>query len=99
MARQVIWTQRAQDERIKILTFWIAHNKSITYSKNLNGLIKSSLILISKYPFLGKATQKQNVRVKILSNYLIIYEITATKIIILSIWDSRQKPRDINKVL
>ena len=95
MARQVIWTQRAQNERIKILMFWNTHNKSITYSKNLNGLIKSSLGLISKCPFLGKATQKQNIRVKILSNYLIIYEITATEIIILSIWDSRQKPRDL----
>ena len=65
MARQIIWTERAQKERINILAFWNNHNKTSIYSKKLNALLKESLKLICRHPFLGKPTNKENVRVKI----------------------------------
>lgn len=92
MAWQIIWTERAQKERFEIFTFWNIHNQSSVYSKKLNELIKQSLKIISKHPLIGKPTNKENVRVKILKNYLIIYEIKKQEIIVLSLWDSRQKP-------
>ena len=92
MVRQIVWTERAQKERIEILTFWNNHNKSTSYSKKLDNLIRESLRLISRHPFIGKPTNKENVKVKILKNYLLIYEITSDKIIVLSVWDCRQKP-------
>ena len=92
MVRRIVWTRRAQMERIEILAFWKEHNQSRTYSKKLNELIKKSLQIISRYPMIGKPTQIKNVRVKVLSNYLIIYETTPLEIIVLSVWDSRQKP-------
>lgn len=92
MVRQIVWTERAQKERIKILTFWNNHNKSTSYSKKLNNLIRETLILISRHPFIGKPTNKENIKVKILKNYLLIYEITSDEIIVLSVWDCRQKP-------
>jgi len=92
MVRQIVWTRRAQIERIEILAFWKEHNQSGTYSKKLNELIRKSLQIISRYPMIGKPTQMKNVRVKVLSNYLIIYETTPLEIIVLSVWDSRQKP-------
>ena len=95
MARQIIWTERAQKERIEIFTFWNKHNKSSLYSRKLNELIKESLKLICRYPFIGKPTNKENVRVKILKDYLIIYEFTKDKIIVLSIWNSKRNPEDI----
>lgn len=95
MARQIIWTERAQRERIAIFTFWNERNQSVVFSKKLNRLIKESLKLICKYPTLGKLTNKENVRVKILREYLIIYEITANEIVIVSFWDCRQNPEDL----
>lgn len=95
MARQIIWTQRAQKERIEIFTFWNNHNKSTTYSKKLNNLFQESLKLICKHPFIGKPTNKETVRVKTLKNYLIIYEITPDEIVVLSIWDCRRNPEDL----
>jgi len=92
MVRQIIWTKHAQKERIDILKFWIEHNKSITFSWRLNDLIKDSLKLISRYPFIGKPSNREDIRVKVLKNYLIIYQITPTEIIVLSIWDNRQNP-------
>lgn len=92
MAKQIIWTERAQKERVELLNFWIKNNKSTVYSRKLNELIQRSLRIISNYPMIGKPTRIKNVRVKILSNYLIIYEVEPQKIIVLSIWDSRQNP-------
>lgn len=92
MARQIIWTKRAQKERTDILKFWKEHNQSITFSRKLNDLIKDSLILISRHPFIGKPTVKENVRIKVLRDYHIIYEITQKEIVVLSIWDNRQNP-------
>ena len=92
MAWQIIWTERAQKERFEIFTFWNTHNQSSVYSKKLNELIKQSLKIISRHPLIGKPTNKENVRIKILKNYLIIYEIKKQEIIVLSLWDSRQKP-------
>lgn len=94
MVRQIIWTERAQKERKEIFTFWNTHNKSSLYSRKLNELIKESLKLICKHPFIGKPTNEEHVRVKILKAYLIIYEIAPKEIVVLSIWDSRQNPKD-----
>ena len=90
MARVVIWTERAQKERITILAYWISRNKSVEYSKKLNRLILDSLSLICMYPLIGKLSNKENVRVRILEDYLIIYEIKHNEIVVLSLWDCRQ---------
>lgn len=97
MVRKIIWTTRAQRERIEIYSFWNEHNKSPVYSSKLHDLIKASLRLISLYPLIGKRTEKQNVRVKVLLDYLIIYEITENEIVVLSFWDCRQNPEDISR--
>ena len=83
MVRQIIWTERAQKERKEIFTFWNTHNKSSFYSRKLNELIKESLKLICKHPFIGKPTNEEHVRVKILKAYLIIYEIAPKEIVVL----------------
>jgi len=85
MVRQIIWKERAQKDRKEIFTFWSTQNKSSFYSRKLNELIKESLKLISRHPFIGKPTNKENVRVKILKAYLIIYEITPKEIVVVSI--------------
>ena len=51
--KKIIWTKKAQIEKIDLLKFWLEKNKSITYPIKLNKLINSSLDLISLYPYLG----------------------------------------------
>jgi addiction module RelE/StbE family toxin len=95
MVRQVVWTEKAQNDRIAIFTYWNKHNGSAVFSKKLHELIKFSLQIICKHPKIGKATNKENVRVKVLRDYLIIYEVTEKEIIVLTIWDCRQNPNDL----
>ena len=99
MAKQIVWSQRAQRDRKEILEYWRVRNKSNTYSKKLNRLFKESIKIITDFSEIGKPTDQANTRIKIVKDYLIIYEETETQILILTIWDSRQDPGKLKEVL
>lgn len=96
MAKRIEWTRRAQKERKEILGYWVRRNKSTVYSKKLNGIFKSWVLLLSKRPEIGKKTDVENVRVKIVKDYLIFYEVIDEALYVLSIWDTRQDPDALN---
>jgi len=99
MARQVVWSQRVQRDRKEILDYWRHRNKSNNYSKRLNGLFRESVKIITDFPEIGKPTDQANTRIKIVKDYLIIYEETETEILILTNWDSRQDPGKLKEVI
>ena len=99
MARQIIWSFRAQNDKKEILDYWRRRNKSDVYSKKLNALFKESIKILQDFPQIGKETNDQKVRVKIVKDYFIIYEETQSQILILTIWDSRQDPGKLVKIL
>jgi plasmid stabilization system protein ParE len=99
MARQIIWSLRAQNDKKEILDYWRRRNKSDTYSKKLNALFKESIKILKDFPQIGKETDDHKVRIKIVKNYFIIYEETQSQILILTIWDSRQDPDKLSKIL
>jgi len=96
MARQIVWTFQAQDDRKRIFGYWNSSNKLTLYSKKLNRLFTESLRLECKRPLIGKHTSKPNVRAKIVRDYMIFYEITPEHIVVLTIWDCRQNPANRN---
>jgi len=99
MVKQVIWTKLAHENRRSILEYWIDRNKSNLYSKRLNQLFESNAELISKYPRIGKRTEFENIRIKIVKDYILTYREKETSIEILTIWDSRQDPQNFNRIL
>ncbi|MFW5831129.1 MAG: type II toxin-antitoxin system RelE/ParE family toxin [Prolixibacteraceae bacterium] len=98
MAGRIVWTVQAQYDRIQILSYWKERNKSTEYSRKLDRLFRESVRFIKKYPLIGKPTDLQNVRLKIVRNYLIVYEIKKETIIILRIWDSRRNPGKLKEI-
>jgi len=92
MAKQVVWSLRAQSDRKEILDYWRRRNKSNTYSRKLNQVFKETVEIIRDFPQIGTLTDTDNVRVKIVKDYQIFYEVTESKLTILTIWDSRQNP-------
>lgn len=90
MAYQIVWTEKANIERQHILEFWSENNKSKVYSLKLNKLFISTIRDLSKRPDIGRKTEFENVRVKIVRDYLIFYEIIKKEILILSVWDGRR---------
>jgi toxin YoeB len=99
MVKQIIWSQRAQDDRKQILEYWKNRNKSNIYSKKLDKRFREALNIIRDYPQIGKQTDDQKARIKIVKDYFLIYEETADSIILLTIWDSRQDLNKLEKIL
>ena len=99
MAKEIIWSKRAQTDRKMILSFWARHNKSKTYSAKLNRLFINAAKQIRNQPKLGKPTDIENIRVKIIRNYFFTYRETKTTIEIVTIWDCRQDPDKFDELI
>jgi addiction module RelE/StbE family toxin len=90
--RKIVWSNRAKQRLYGILEFYIERNKSKTYSNKLQRLLNKEVKLLLKYPELGLKSTEESTRGLIVRDYIIYYEITEDKIIIHTIWDSRQDP-------
>ena len=88
--RKIIWTKTANLERKEILEYWILRNKSKRFSVRLNYLILQTLEVLRENPTIGLLTNVNNVRVKLIREYLLMYEFTDSELIVLSIWDTRR---------
>ena len=95
MARKIIWSIRAQEEKEAIFAFWDEHNKSKTYSRKLNKLFNEAISLLQEHPYIGRETNIENVHVRIVRQYLIVYRIQGNNIVIVRIWDGRRNPADM----
>jgi len=93
--REVIWSLRAKNDRIKILEFWIEHNKSSIYSRKLNNLFKEAAKFIAEYPEIGRITEDKKARIKVVRDYLIVYDVYKSTVVILTIFDSRRNPESL----
>lgn len=94
--KRVRWTLRAQKDREQILEYWSERNSSDTYPLKLNTLFKEATQLIRTHPQIGRPTDIHNVRMKIVRDYLMFYEISEEVIFILTLWDSRRDPRSLD---
>ena len=94
--RKIVWTQKANEERREILAYWIERTQSKAYSIKLNNLIRESLQLTALYPEMGRKTTFENVRVKVIRDYLLFYEANDTSLVVLTIWDGRRNDKLLN---
>ena len=99
MAKEVIWSFRAQRDRIEILNYWKERNKSKTYSIKLNALFEQTINLISEFPEIGRIVNIRGIRVKTIRDYSIFYFKEENSIEILIIWDNRRDPDVLQKIL
>lgn len=91
---KIVWAPNALQSKKAIFTYWNNRNKSNNYSKKLNQIFQEALILVSNFDEIGKPTHLKNIRLKITGHFELIYEISADKITVLDIWDSRQNPQN-----
>lgn len=50
MAKQIIWSLRAQKNKKEIFKYWTNRNKSTRYSKKLNQLFKDAIQVRREHP-------------------------------------------------
>ncbi len=99
MAKKIVWSAKAQNDRKEILEYWKERNKSILFSRKLNQLFNDAATAISKFPKMGKPTGHKDTRVKVVRDYLMVYKEYDSNISIITIWDGRQNPLKLVKIL
>jgi len=99
MVKQIIWSKRAKEDKRDILKYWLRRNKSNVYPIKLNKLLKETVFWIVENPSVRRKTDYQGIFVKIVKDYQIIFEENETTIFILTIWDSRQNPEKLLKII
>lgn len=95
MAKKIEWTETSVQDRFRIYHFWIANNKSDSYSRKLEILFNEAARLISEFPEIGMETDYPDLRVKMVRSYKLFYINQVDKIQIIRVWDSRQNPSDL----
>ena len=93
--RKIIWSHKAKIKLTEILDFYIDRNKSKTYSIKLHKQIQKNVRLLIKQPNLGIKTNDENIRALIIGEYIVFYEVAKDFVIVHTLWDCRQNPKDL----
>ena len=99
MAKKIIWSDTAQKDRKDILQYWRNRNKSLVYCVKLNKVFDEAAESIAKFPNIGKPSGYKDSRIKIIKDYLLVYKEFDKFISIITIWDARQNPLKLEKIL
>lgn len=83
------------NERKEILQYWKKHNQSTAYSIKLDALFKKAVKLLAAHPRIGRLSDPEDVRVKLVRDYLLIYEETDEAIHILTIRHGSRNPDEL----
>lgn len=94
-AKQVVWTVNTKSELTDILKYWVTSNNSKKFSERLNLLIERELMLISKFPEIGKSSDVKNVLVKTIQKYLLYYELIGETLFALTIRHGSRNPKTL----
>lgn len=93
--RKINWTERANFERKEILDYWIQRNKSKVYSIKLNKLFIETMKQVAENPTIGRKTEFDNIRVKIVRDYLLFYEYDQTQVKVMTVWDGNRDEKTL----
>ena len=94
--RKIIWSPRAKLDLFEILDFYYKRNGTKAYSRKLKSKIQKSIELLGNHANIGVRTDIQDIRNLITEYYCIFYQIRSDSIEILTIWDNRQNPDNLN---
>ena len=78
------------------MEFYAQRNKSKTYSIKLYQRFKKELSILVKQPEIGIKTEIESVRGLIVADFILFYEFDSERIILHTLWDSRQNPDDLS---
>ena len=91
------WTEHERREKVEILKFWIKNYQSNIYSQKIKIETQRKLSLLKKNSLMGEEVEDFNEvrRILILENFSLFYTIEVNEIKILSFWDNRRNPENL----
>jgi plasmid stabilization system protein ParE len=99
MARKIIWTEAAIEDRYRIYSFWLQNNGNPNYSEKMETLFKQAADLLALYPQLGRQTDVPNIREKVVRSHKLFYKQSAKNIVIVRVWETHQNPSKLKDML
>jgi len=96
---KIIWTNIAVNQRNKIFEYWNNRNKNNSYSRKLNLTIYEKTEFLKHNPLIGILGDLSPYRVLHFGNYSLIYKNAPNIVYIIAIWDNRQNPSKLKKIL
>lgn len=95
MAKRIVWTLQAKDDRREILNYWLKRTGNKKNSQKLAYQFREAVAYIATHNYIGRATDIENVRVTVSGNYLIFYKLSEELVEVITVFDSRRNPEDI----
>ena len=99
MVKRIVWTQEAEEDFNKTLSFYAERNGNKMYSEKLARQTLEAIDKLREHPLLGRSTNDNKVRILGQGILQIYYEIKSESIIILVVWDMRRDPEDLARYL
>lgn len=99
MANAVFWTEQSKRDLIEIKRFFDHRNQSTYYSQKLFRLFKATAGFVGQYPLVGFKTDFEDVRGILAREYILFYQVDDGNVTILTVWDTRQDPGQLNELL
>lgn len=93
--RKIIWSYQAHKKLRDTLEFYAKRNKSKTYSIKLYNKFRNELLNLIEQPEIGIKTEIESVRGLIVEDFILFYEIDNERIIVHTLWNSRQNPDEL----
>jgi plasmid stabilization system protein ParE len=95
VAKRIIWTLQAKEERQEILYYWFITTGNKKYSKKLAFQFRDTIKYIANNNYFGRATNVESIRDTVCGDYLMFYKISENLIQIVSVFDTRRNPKDL----
>ncbi len=99
MAKQIIWSKKAKQDKKEILDYWLKRNKSYVYPRKLNNLLNEAINLTTQHSMPRRSTDVAEVYVKTVRDYKVFFKEDENSIYIITIWDTRQDSNNLKIIL
>lgn len=89
---KVIWSKEAKENFQQIALFYNHLTGNAKYSTRLFRMMKDSLRLASRYPYMYPATSVQDTRVFVCEYFKVFYSVNKDFLMVEAVFDTRQNP-------
>lgn len=94
MPNRIVWSQNAQAQFRSTVRYWDRRNQSQFYTKRLTSLVLRQLRILRQFPT-AFAEVSPGIHKMTIENFIMLYTVHKSVIVLLHFYDSRQNGPDI----
>lgn len=95
MAKRIVWSPDAQQDRLTILEYWHKRLGHKHFSTKLYHEFVRVSRMVARNPRIGRRVEGREERMFVVGEYLMFYRVDGDFVLISRLWDSRRNPDDL----